>query len=65
MNKRHMLLCGYDKHNNLLFKIKKHQALFIIDFTKESVRLIKGYMSKSAKKKLRKMLYEYYDLKLL
>ena len=57
-----IMLLGYDKNNNLLFKVKKQKALFIIDFNKEKVRLIKGYVSKSIKKKLRKYMHEHYDL---
>ena len=58
-----IMLLGYDKNNNLLFKVKKQKALFIIDFNKEKVRLIKGYVSKSIKKKLRQYMHEHYDLK--
>ena len=57
------MLLGYDKNNNLLFKVKKQKALFIIDFNKEKVHLIKGYVSKSIKKKLRQYMHEHYDLK--
>jgi len=58
-----ILFLGYDKHDNLLFKLKKHHALFVIDFRANSVRLIKGYLPKSKKKKLRKYLSDHYDLK--
>lgn len=61
MNRKLMLL-GYDKNNNLLFKIKKHSALFIIDFKQKRVRLIKGYVSKSIKRKLREYMYNHHDL---
>ena len=62
-----LCLLNYDKNNNLLFKVKKdkqkYSALFIIDFEREQVRLIKGFAPKSIKKKLRKYMYEHYDLK--
>ena len=61
-----LCLLNYDKNNNLLFKVKKdkqkYSALFIIDFGREQVRLIKGFAPKSIKKKLRKYMYEHYDL---
>lgn len=61
-----LCLLNYDKNNNLLFKVKKdkqkYSALFIIDFEREQVRLIKGFAPKSIKKKLRKYMYEHYDL---
>lgn len=57
-----LMLLNYDKNNNLLFKVKKYPALFIIDFNQEKIRLIKGYMPKSIKRKLRKFMYEHYDL---
>ena len=60
--KEKLMLLNYDKNNNLLFKVKKYSALFIIDFEKEKIRLIKGYMPKSIKRKLRKFMYEHYDL---
>lgn len=60
--KNKLLFLGYDKNNNLLFKIKHQKPLFIIDFKKERVRLLKGKMSKNGKKRLRKFLFEYYDL---
>lgn len=60
--KNKLLFLGYDKNNNLLFKIKRQKPLFIIDFKKERVRLLKGKMSKNSKKRLRKFLFEYYDL---
>lgn len=60
--KNKLLFLGYDKNDNLLFKLKKQKPLFIIDFKKERVRLLKGKMSKSSKKRLRKLLFEYYDL---
>lgn len=56
-------LLTYDKHDNLLFKIKKQKALFVIDFKKGYVRLLRGKISKSFKKKLRVYLYQHYDLK--
>ena len=59
-------LLNYDKNNNLLFKVKKEKqkypALFIIDFRREQVRLIKGFAPKSIKRKLRKYMCEHYDL---
>lgn len=58
-----ILFLGYDKHDNLLFKVKKHRALFVIDFKNDSVRLLRGYLPKSKKKKLRKYLLEHHDLK--
>ena len=61
MNKKLMLLT-YDKNNNLLFKVRGFSALFLIDFNQEKIRLLKGYMPKSKKKKLRKYMYEHYDL---
>lgn len=61
-----LCLLNYDKNNNLLFKVKKdkqkYSALFIIDFGREQVRLIKGFVPKSIKKRLRKFMYEHYDL---
>ena len=57
-----IILLDYDKNNNLLFKVKKQKALFIIDFNKAEVRIIKGYISKSIEKKLRKYIHEHYDL---
>lgn len=60
--KNKLLFLGYDKNDNLLFKIKRQKPLFIIDFKKERVRLLKGKMSKNGKKRLRKFLFEYYDL---
>ena len=58
---------NHDKNNNLLFQIKKgeqkYPALFIIDFEREQVRLIKGFAPKSIKKKLRDYMYKHYDLK--
>ena len=61
-----LCLLNYDKNNNLLFKVKKdkqkYSALFIIDFEREQVRLIKGFVPKSIKKRLRKFMYEHYDL---
>ena len=61
-----LCLLNYDKNNNLLFKVKKdkqkYPALFIIDFGREQVRLIKGFVPKSIKKRLRKFMYEHYDL---
>ena len=56
------MLLTYDKNNNLLFKVRGFSALFIIDFPNERVKLLKGYIPKSKKKKLRKFMYEYYDL---
>ena len=57
-----LCLLNYDKNNNLLFKVKKYSALFVIDFNQERIRLIKGYLPKSIKRKLRKYMYEHYDL---
>ena len=61
-----LCLLNYDKNNNLLFKVKKdkqkYSALFIIDFGREQVRLIKGFVPKSIRKRLRKFMYEHYDL---
>lgn len=60
-------LLDYNKKNNLLFKVKKgkqkYSALFIIDFGREQVRLIKGFAPKSIKRKLRQYMHEHYDLK--
>lgn len=56
------MLLTYDKNNNLLFKVRGFSALFLIDFNQEKIRLLKGYMPKSKKKKLRKYMYEHYDL---
>lgn len=60
-------LLNYDKNNNLLFKVKKekqkYSALFIIDFGRERVRLIKGFAPKSIKRKLRDYMHKHYDLK--
>lgn len=56
------MLLTYDKNNNLLFKVRGFNALFLIDFNNERIKLLKGYMSKSKKKKLRKYMYEHYDL---
>lgn len=57
-----IMLLGYDKNNNLLFKVKKQKALFIIDFNKKTIRLVKGYVAKSIKRKLRKYMHDHYDL---
>ena len=57
-----IMLLGYDKNNNLLFKVKKQKALFVMDFNKEQIRLLKGFVPKSIKKKLRKYMHEHYDL---
>ena len=57
-----LMLLTYDKNNNLLFKVRGFSALFLIDFSNERVKLLKGYMPKSKKKKLRKFIYEHYDL---
>ena len=57
-----IMLLDYDKNNNLLFKVKKQKALFIIDFNKAEVRIIKGRVSESIKRKLRKYIHEHYDL---
>lgn len=56
------MLLTYDKNNNLLLKVRGFSALFLIDFNKEKIKLLKGYMPKSKKKKLRKYMYEHYDL---
>lgn len=56
------MLLTYDKNNNLLFKVRGYSALFLIDFLNERIRLLKGYVPKSKKKKLRKFMYEHYDL---
>lgn len=60
-------LLDYDKNNNLLFKVKKgkqkYSALFIIDFGREQVRLIKGFVPKPIKRKLRDYMHKHYDLK--
>lgn len=57
-----LTLLTYDKNNNLLFKVRGYSALFLIDFPNERIKLLKGYMPKSKKKKLRKYMYEHYDL---
>lgn len=57
-----IMFLDFDKHNNLLFRVKKQKALFIIDFNQERVRLIKGHVSKSIKRKLCQYMHEHYDL---
>lgn len=56
------MLLTYDKNDNLLFKVRGYSALFLIDFPNEKIKLLKGYMPKSKKKKFRKFMYEHHDL---
>lgn len=62
---RPISLLGYNRDNNLYFKLKGYSAKFMIDFQKERIIYIKGYAPKSVKKKLRAYMYEHYDLKSL